>query len=181
MEPIGASIKGIYRDIFKDRDNRIIFDSGWVSNKIVHRCRTLLAAFMKNDRTKGIQRLKIGKGKPEWDNTGAQVPDESVTGLEDEAPFTIDVKDKIAYLNENDVEVNVPTNRLQVTATLEVNQPEPPADSNLSSYPMREFGLFGVYVDESDEEHEYMIDCIRHPRIDKDVNTTLVRVVRLYF
>ena len=40
---------------------------------------------------------------------------------------------------------------------------------------------FGKYVDESSIEHEYMIDCIRHPVIHKDESATLNRVVRLYF
>ena len=53
---------------------------------------------------------------------------------------------------------------------------EPPPDENLSSYPLREFGLFGKYG-----TIPYMIDCIRHPVIHKDTSTTLVRVVRLYF
>ena len=55
MERIGASLKGIYRDILKGADNRIIHDSGWVSNTIVDNCRVLLAGFMKSEPTDGIQ------------------------------------------------------------------------------------------------------------------------------
>ena len=41
MEFIGASIKGIYRDILKGPGDRIIEDRGWASNTIVTRCRVL--------------------------------------------------------------------------------------------------------------------------------------------
>lgn len=184
MERIGSSIKGIYRDIIKDQNNNIIFDSGWGSNKIVHRCRTLLAAFMRNDDTKtatGIIRLKVGAGEETWDTEGAPAPGDVEEALVNPHPtFTIEAGAlDVVYLNDSDVEVDGPTSRLQVTATLENNQP-PPLEPHLTSYPLREFGLFGEYFDGSDT-HEYMIDCIRHPLIHKDVSTTLVRVVRLYF
>jgi len=184
MERIGSSLKGIYRDILKDQNNNIIFDSGWQKNKIVHRCRNLLAAFMKNDDTKpatGIVRLRVGQGLEVWDTEGAPVPGDSDTGLVTPHPtFTVELTDlDLAYLNPSGVEVEEPTNRLQVTATLGNNQPLP-LEPQLTSYPLREFGLFGEYNDGT-ETQEYMIDCIRHPLIDKDVNTTLIRVVRLYF
>jgi len=179
MEMIGNSIKGIYRDLLKGPNDDIIYDSGWVSNRIVDRCRTLLAAFMKNDQPKGIQYLAVGTGSKDWDSSGALPPDSSVIQLVDKDPFQIQVADlDLVYLGENDAEVTRPTNRLQITATLGTN--EPPAVAPLSSYPLREFGLFGQYFDGT-KYHEYMIDCIRHPVIHKDVSATLIRVLRLYF
>ena len=175
MEIIGTSIRGIYRDILKGKGNNTIYDSGWVSNRIVDSCRTLLAAFMKNDQPNGIQYLAVGKGLEEWDTTGAPPPNSSVIQLVDKNPFQIQVADlDLVYLRENDAEVAGPTNRLQITATMGTN--EPPAVAPLSSYPLREFGLFGKFGAEN-----YMIDCIRHPVIHKDVSATLIRVVRLYF
>jgi len=175
MTMIGNSIKGIYRDLLKGPNDDIIYDSGWVSNRIVDRCRKLLAGFMKNDQPKGIQFLAVGQGKKEWDTSGAPPPNSSVTKLMDPNPFTIDVKNlSLVYLKENDEEVKGPTNRLQITATLGTN--EPPAVASVSSYPLREFGLFGKFGGK-----DYMIDCIRHPVIHKDVSATLIRVVRLYF
>ncbi|MBW2662035.1 MAG: hypothetical protein JRD93_08640 [Deltaproteobacteria bacterium] len=179
MEIIGTSIKGIYRDILREQNNNIIHDSGWVSNTIVDRCRILLAGFMKNDQPKGIQYLAVGKGIKDWDTTGAPPADSSVTQLMDPNPFQIQVADlDLVYLDKNDAEVAGPTHRLQITATLGTN--EPPAVAPLSSYPLREFGLFGQYFDGTNY-YEYMIDCIRHPVIHKDVSATLIRVVRLYF
>jgi hypothetical protein len=177
MEIISASIRGIYRDILKGKGNNTIYDSGWVSNRIVDRCRTLLAAFMKNDQPHGIQYLAVGTGLEKWDTTGAPPPDSSVIQLEDPNPYKIQVDDidfNLVYLNENDVEVDGPTNRLQITVTL--GPKEPPAVEPLSSYPLREFGLFGKFGSK-----DYMIDCIRHPVIHKDVSATLIRVLRLYF
>jgi len=178
MEIIGISIRGIYRDILKGPNDNIIYDSGWVSNTIVDNCRNLLAGFMKNDPSEsieGIRYLAVGKGLEEWDSSGALPPDSSVIQLVDPNPFIIDVKNlSLVYLKENDEEVKGPTNRLQITATLGTK--EPPAVAPLSSYPLREFGLFGKFGDDP-----YMIDCIRHPVIHKDVSATLIRVVRLYF
>ena len=175
MEIIGTSIRGIYRDILKGKGNNTIYDSGWVSNRIVDRCRTLLAAFMKNDQPNGIQYLAVGTGLEKWDTTGAPPPNSSVIQLEDKNPFQIQVADlDLVYLRENNEEVKGPTNRLQITATLGTNKP--PAVASVSSYPLREFGLFGKFGGEP-----YMIDCIRHPVIHKDVSATLIRVVRLYF
>ena len=179
MEMIGNSIKGIYRDLLKGPNDDIIYDSGWVSNRIVDRCRKLLAGFMKNDPSEsieGIRYLAVGKGlEEEWDTSGAPPPNSSVTKLMDPNPFTIDVENlSLVYLKENDEEVKGPTNRLQITATLGTN--EPPAVLPLSSYPLREFGLFGKFGGK-----DYMIDCIRHPVIHKDVSATLIRVLRLYF
>jgi hypothetical protein len=87
---------------------------------------------------------------------------------------------ELVYLNDLDEAVTVPTPRLQITATLEEGVPPAP-EPQVSTYPLREFGLFGKYVDDSSIEHEYMIDCIRHPVIHKDESATLIRVVRLYF
>lgn len=176
MENVGTSIKGIYRDVLK-RNNHIIFDSGWVLNTITDGCRKLLSAFMKNDQSNGIQFLAVGKGSEDWDITGALPPTASETQLVDHDPYLIP-KDNLdfAYLNDNsdnDDIVDGPTNRLQIKATLGENEP------STSSYPLREFGLFGPQY--PDGSIEYMINCIRHPVIHKDASATLIRVIRLYF
>lgn len=175
-----ASIRGIYRDILKDKNNNTILDSGWNSNVIVNNCRIQLAAFMRNDSPKGIQCLKVGIGDPAWDTNGLPEPDNTVTGLvaKDHIFPVRGEKLVLFYLDENNVESDTPTNRLQITTTLEDNEPPPlPELGHLSSYPLREFGLFGEFPDGT----EYMIDHITHPVIHKDITATLIRVVRLYF
>lgn len=180
MEKIGNSIKGIYRDILRSSDNTVIYDSGWRSNIIVDRCRVLLSAFMKNEQTRGIQSVKVGQGDPRWDIDGAPAPTAQLTTLIDPSPYIMNAGDlQIDYLDENDEVVSNPTNRLQVSVTFGLNQP--PAVAPLSSYPMREFGLFGQYTDAGGTVHDYMIDCIRHTVINKDVTATLERSVKLYF
>lgn len=176
MEIIGNSITGIYRDILKGQNGNIIYDSGWISNTIVDRCRMLLAGFMKNEPTNGIQYLAVGQGKKEWDTDGAPVPDPLITAdLVDRYSPPIYLSElSLVYLDENDAEVPGPTSRLQITATLDPGYPAP--ISPLTTYPLREFGLFGKF-----DGTDYMIDCIRHPVIHKDVSATLIRVVRLYF
>ena len=176
MEIIGNSIKGIYHDILKGADDNIIYDSGWRSNTIVHRCRMLLAGFMKNDPSSGIQSLAVGQGLKEWDDTGAPEPDPATTtdlvnGYS--PPIPVSELD-MAYLDEDDSEVTGATNRLQITATLEPGYPVPV--SPLTTYPLREFGLFGRF-----NGTDYMINSIRHPVIHKDESATLIRVIRLYF
>jgi hypothetical protein len=82
---------------------------------------------------------------------------------------------EIAYLDSGDGAQAEPSPRLQITATLGPNYPQA-ATPGLSTYPLREFGLFGRLGDT-----DYMINAVHHPVIHKGVSTTLTRVVRLYF
>lgn len=176
MDRIGTTLRGIYRDVLIDLDNHIIYDSGWVTNTIVDRCRILLASFIKNERSSGLHHLAVGQGLDTWDQTGAPIPDPvTTTGLQTpyDPPIPVE-KLRIVYLNSADKEVEEQTNRLQITATLDANYPPPIAP--LNSYPLREFGLFARLGDT-----DYMLNCIRHPLISKDASTSLIRVIRLYF
>ena len=78
------------------------------------------------------------------------------------------------YLDINDEIVAQPTNRLQIKATLPAGFPPPVPPA--TSYPLREFGLFGRF-----NHTDFMINSIRHPVIHKDINASLIRLVRLYF
>lgn len=169
-------IKGVYRDILIESDKHLIYDSGWVSNTIVNTCRVLLAGFIKNEPSDGIQHLAVGQGSADWDSGGAPAPDPATTiALEDEYdPPIAEANLDIVYLDDNDLEVATPTSRLQITAMLEPGYPAPTAP--LISYPLREFGLFGHF-----DGAEYMINNVRHPVIHKDASATLIRVIRLYF
>lgn len=177
MEQIGTALRGIYRDILKGPDQRVIQDRGWVSNTIVDRCHILLAGFVKNETdAQGLRYLAVGQGDPAWDNApGPEPPPANSDNLVNryEPPIPLEAL-KLVYLNEDNQEVTTPTRRLQITATLGENYPEPLAPFN--SYPLREFGLFARLGD-----IDYMLNSIRHPVIHKDAATTLVRVIRLYF
>ncbi len=183
MDIIGASLKGIYRDVLKSKDGRVLYDSGWNSNTIVDNCRVLLAAFICNDtaeeaiNAQGIIHLAVGQGDPNWD--GGSIPKVEPTEtyeLEDSEHAYI-CKDEdlnIAYIKEENgliVHSGPPTNWLEIEATLGENKP-----SDTEIYPLREFGLFGQLGDQP-----YMINCIRHQLIHKRPEDTLIRKIRLQF
>ena len=178
MERIGASIRGIYRDIIRGPDGNLIHDSGWVHNEIVDGCRILLAGFMGNESTSGIEFLAVGQGEDSWDDG---IPDIDPADLAKTthlvSPFPLDSVEPLefAYLDEGDTVVSDPTSRLQITATLEPGHPVPPS-VDLETAPLREFGLFGSFNGTG-----YMINYVRHAVIHKDTSATLIRVIRLYF
>ncbi len=175
MEYIGGQLQGIYRDILKGEQGNVLHDSGWCSNTIVERCRILLAGFVSNDNSSGIHHLAFGQGLEAWDDDGPPPSDPGATGLvtpyEPAIPFSALT---VTYLDDGNNEVAMPTSRLQITAILEPGYPAPLAP--LSTYPLREFGLFGRFGGT-----DYMINAIRHPVIHKDASATLIRMIRLYF
>jgi len=175
MQAEQLTLRGMYRDILMN-GNLILFDSRWVPNTIVHRGRILLAAFFKNDPSDGIQSLAVGQGSPAWDTDGPPPPDASATtGLESRYTPVIPISRlNVVYLDDGHEVVTGPTSRLQITSILEPGYPAPLP--SLTSYPLREFGLFGRL-----NGTEYMINCIRHPVIHKDESATLIRAIRLYF
>jgi hypothetical protein len=175
MEYIGGQLKGIYRDILKDGHGSILHDSGWVANTIVERCRILLAGFIRNDSSNGIHHLAFGQGLEAWDDNGPPASDPAATGLVTPYNPPIDFAAlTVTYLDESNNEVSSPTSRLQIRAILEPGYPAPLAP--LTTYPLREFGLFGRFGGT-----DYMINSIRHSVIHKDASATLIRMIRLYF
>lgn len=176
MTSEGLRIKGIYRDILRNAANQVVSDSGWQSNTILNGCRMLLAGFMRNDNVSGIQYLSVGQGDEAWDTDGAPSPNpQTTTGLVSPAAPNVPFSElDVVFLNQQDQVVNNPTPRLQVTATLNPGfpLPIPPA----TSYPLREFGLFGRLGNT-----DFMLNNIRHPVLLKDTTSTLIRVIRLYF
>ena len=177
MEILHTSIQGIYRDILQGKAHTIIYDSGWHSNLIVDRCRYLLAAFMKNDTATGIQWLAVGKGIQSWDNQAPAYPLPIDYQLTDPDFATIEIDPaRIEYLNADGDPTTDPTHRIQVTITLDPGVPA--LEAGATTYPLREFGLFGTF---GAGNEEYMIDYVRHPVIHKGAEDTLVRTIRLIF
>ncbi|MFH1217116.1 MAG: hypothetical protein V1706_11510 [Pseudomonadota bacterium] len=172
---ITGQLKGIYRDIVKNGDGGIIHDSGWTSNTIVECCRILLAGFIRNEPSDGIRHMAFGQGLDAWDDGGPPPPDSMATGLVTPYNPPIAFTDlSVVYLNEGLSEVATPTSRLQITAILEPGYPTPLAP--LTTYPLREFGLFGRLGGT-----DFMINSIRHAVIHKDTSATLIRMIRLFF
>lgn len=174
MQNTVTSLRGSYRDVLRAPDNVVLYDSGWKANTIVDRCRLLLAGFMRSDASSGIHHLTVGQGDEAWDDDGIPDVDPANTiALINAADPVIEDLDFV-YLTDDDppVEVEGPTRCLEARATLQPGYPG--ADG--TTYPLREFGLFGQFGDDF-----YMVNCVRHAVIHKGPNATLFRVVRLYF
>lgn len=171
MTSIGAPPRGAYRDRIISAGGRVE-DRGWCDNLIVDRCRFLIASFLRGDRSRGIQRLLIGRGLPEWDTSPPDPAPRSTEWLVDTRPFRVRLApEQIDYLDATGAPSTGPTNRLEVK--VELGEDEPPGED---SYPMREFGLFGQCVGEI-----YMINYVRHPVIHKPRTARLERTIRLMF
>lgn len=176
MAQISSTIKGIYRDTLYGADGSLREDSGWKANTILNTCRLLLAGFMMNETAAGIVSLAVGQGDASWDTAGTPPASPSVTtGLVSRFNPPIPFAElDVVYLDSSDHVVAGPSSRLQITATLLPGYPTSIAPA--TSYPLREFGLFGRL-----NGRDVMINTIRHPVIHKEETSTLIRVIRLYF
>jgi hypothetical protein len=173
-QPQTISLRGTYRDVLLSGDGRRRHDSGWTPNTVVDRGRALLAGFLRNDDSTGIQFLAVGRGLPQWDADGPPPPETTLTDLVDRHAPPIPAGElNLAYLDAGGNVVEGPTTRLQITATLPAGYPEVAPGG---TYPLREFGLFGSFGGA-----EYMVNCVRHGVIHKDASSTLIRVIRLSF
>lgn len=166
--------KGIYHDRWISPRGTVV-ELGWRSNMVVDRCRFLLAAFMKGDPTNGIQILKVGQGDESWDDEPPEPPVRTIEQLTDPSPVDIPINlSQIVYLDAAGNPIERPTHRLRITVLLEPGTP--PIESGETSYPLREFGLFGQFGSQ-----QYMIDYVRHPVIHKQADDSLERIVHLIF
>ncbi len=131
---------------------------------------------MRGDTSNGIQYLAVGQGEEDWgDGIPDTIPATTFNLANQAADTPIEVGDlDFVYLDESDSPVSGPTQRLQISATLLPGYPAPIGGG--TTYPLREFGLFGNY-----DGADYLINTIRHPVIHKGPTATLIRVVRLYF
>lgn len=171
-------LSGLYQDRLVKPDGRT-FDYGWRSNLIVDRCRHLLAAFMKGDDAAGLQYLALGRGEATWDTTPPAPPGAGIQQLVDPSPVTIASGDMmLAYLDAAGNEAVAPTHHLQVSVTLEPGAL--PIEEGATSFPLREFGLFGRFSAGSQTE-DYMIDYVRHGVIPVGADDTFERKIRLVF
>lgn len=188
-EIVTAALRGMYRDVLRAPDGRVLWDSQWQKNAIVFDCRRLLAAFVRggqagppqpNPKTPalGIRGIRVGSGSPAWDETttSASPADKD---LVDPLPYFLpreDVDFQIDFLDPATSAVTATaTNKLQVVAKFGPGKPDWPKDQHLSST-LREFGLVGQI-----EQTPVLINYVRHPAIAKDPHSTLERTIWLTF
>jgi hypothetical protein len=171
-----VKLHGMYCDVLRGPDGRVIWDRGWTSNTIVTAFRNLLATFVGGvSPTVGIQGLRVGQGVDAWDTTGPPAPTPAQTALVDPNPYLAPKAAlQINYLSGGSVSTS-PTNRLQIVATLGPNMPSWP-DPNHVAANLREFGLVGTL-----NGVETLMNYVTHPVIVKDPSSTLTRTIWLVF
>ena len=169
-------LQGMFRDILRGPDGRVLWDRGWRRNTIVRDCRRLLANFVGGPTTSlGIQGLRVGQGNPAWDETGTPKAAETQTNLVDEKSFLLPRASLQIDFIEGGTITSSPTNGLQIVATFGPNQPPWP-DADHVSGNLREFGLVGGL-----DGAETLINYVTHPVIVKDPASTLTRTIWLRF
>ncbi len=178
LESLTVNLHGMYHDVLRDPQGRVIFDSGWRHNTIVADCRRLLAGFMHGAPTGslGIQGIQVGAGLAAWDSPpGLPASNPAQAALADPNPFTVPRPSlQFTYLT-NGVVSATPTNSVQIVATLGPGVPSWP-DPNHSTSTLREFGLVGQL-----EGNPVLINYVTHPAIPKDPFSTLERTIWLVF
>ncbi len=172
-EMVTTNLYGMYRDVLRDAQGRLIWDRGWQRNTIVTDCRRLLASLVRQEpEAAGIQGLQFGEGLSSWDETGPPPANSSQWKLE-KLVHTLDWDVlEFKYLDRNgDPDPSTdPTNRLQIKAELGENVPSDKAIT------LREFGLVGKLGDQA-----LLMNYVTHLAIVKDPSSTLQRTIWLVF
>ena len=172
------TLRGTYRDRLFDAHRQLVWDRGWCNNTIVLDCRRLLAGFMLGSTdTLGIQALHVGAGLDSWDTTVNPPPQPTDTALIDPRPFAIPRANLDVTFLEPNSEANslLPTNRIQIRATLGPNVPPWP-DANHPTSTLREFSLVARL-----NGANVLVNNVRHTAIAKDPASTLERTIWLVF
>lgn len=169
--------QGMYRDVLRDAEGRVIWERAWARNAILTDCRRLLAAFMGGTPggTLGIQGLAVGAGLAAWDQVPPPAPTGNETGLTDGSPFVVPPANLSFTFMDGAVPSATPTNRLQIVATLGPGVPPWPDGSHASGN-LREFGLVAQLGGS-----QAQINLVRHPVVAKDPASTLERTIWLVF
>jgi hypothetical protein len=175
-EHVTVELHGMYRDVMRGPDGRVLWEREWTHNTIVVNCRKLLAGFMKGGGLSlGIQGLRVGQGLDTWDQTSPPLPTPAQTAMVDPHPFLVGPAALQIDFIDGATVTNVPTNRVQIVATLGPNAPPWP-DNNHAAANLREFGLVGQLKND-----ETLINYVTHPVIVKDPASTLTRTIWLVF
>ena len=165
---------GEYRDVWRDRQGKILWQRDWRPNLIVNGLSNLLAALVMGD-SQG-QRLMfwaVGSGENAWD--GGTLPSDeerrSRFGLYNETGRQEIMPAQMTFIDATGNPQAAISNRLEITAEFAV--PEFPAG------PLRELGLFAG--GSAAVGSGILINHAIHPRIDLQENFTLQRTLRLTF
>lgn len=162
-------MQGIYQDMVRAGNGRLLHHTPWLGNTIVDSAWSLLAGLLKNDPAlHGILFLAVGAGDPAWDDT--HTPASPVAArLQNEIVRQPVMAENIQYLGDNDEPVSQPTTRIEITASF--IWPDGPQT-------LREFGLFGGNATDT-QDSGYLVNYVIHPRLHLETGATLTRRLRL--
>jgi hypothetical protein len=172
---MSKAIDGRYQDELRDTQGRLLWQSGWRSNRIVNSCSRLLAALMKGEAgMQGLRYWAVGQGEGSWDVTLLN-PQPANTQLTSEVARLPLSAEHVKYIDGENAPSATPTNCLEVTVDIEGSRL---VGSGFRF--LREFGLFGGDATEAPNSG-LMINQVIHPRIDMAPGMTLSRTLHLTF
>ena len=171
-EKMHKSFTGEIIDNIIDAKTGEIIETRKGHNLIVDSCSKLLASLVKNTNGTGLAYLAYGHGDSNWEDTNLPLPTPDDVKLFDEFYRKAITPDMVKFINNDDVEVDEITNRIQITITL---------DANEGNGSLREFGLFGGDSCTSDKDSGLMINRRIHAHIYKTTGMLLERIIRLTF
>ncbi len=171
-EKMHKSFTGEIIDNIIDAKTGEIIETRKGHNLIVDSCSKLLASLVKNANGTGLAYLAYGHGDSNWEDTNLPLPTPDDVKLFDEFYRKAITPDMVKFINNDDVEVDEITNRIQITITLNANE---------GNGSLREFGLFGGDSCTSDKDSGLMINRRIHAHIYKTTGMLLERIIRLTF
>lgn len=176
-EGVKVRLIGEWRDRYYDLEGNLVHDTGWDHNQIQDTNATLLAMFFYEFLqgapaiSAGPQYLAIGRGLAAWDLTPPTLSRADTT-LQDEFFRKIITATDIQYIDPvTKAPSGSETRAVEITLTMGTSE---------ANDTWREFGFFGGDATAA-AYSGFMINWVRHGRIDKDSTMTIVRTCRFIF
>lgn len=139
-------------------------------NLVVDSCSVLIAGLMKGVLS-GIQYFVVGSGSSAWSNSAPPSPATGDTKLLNEIFRKPVTKNDVIFIDSNNDESSVPTNRIQIKVTFEESE---------ANGELRELGLFGGNATAT-KNSGYMLNRKIHGLIYKTSGMKLERIIRFTF
>lgn len=160
-------MRGIYRDVVRDRFGRMVADSGWRTNTIVESAWPLIAGLLKNDPAlRGIGYWAVGTGRAGWDLAHPAI-DAAAARLSEEFDRMPVAPEAVVYIGGDGNPSREPTPCIEAGVVFSWNQDRV----------LREFGLFGGDATEAAGSGT-LINYVIHPRVDIAAGRSLSRRLR---
>lgn len=165
----GRPIGEVTDRLIDSKSNRVIEERIY-RNLVVDTCSVLIAGLMKGALS-GVQYFAVGAGSTAWNNNSLPSPDVTDSKLLAETFRKEITKDDVKFIDSNNDESDVPTNRIEI----KVMFTEAEANGEL-----RELGIFGGNAS-STKNSGYLLNRKIHPLIYKTSGMRLERIIRFTF